>query len=70
MLSVASASTIMKPICDVRSLLLANDELAKHIRRRELILSGMKRSPWEALLCCYSRRLFSVLISSSMGFIA
>ena len=69
-LLVVLASMIMKLICDVRFLLLVNEELVKYIRWRELVLSGMKCSSWEVLLCCYFKCLLSALILSFVGFIA
>jgi hypothetical protein len=60
---------ITKLICEVRSLLFVNDALVKVISRRVLVLSGMNYSSFEALSCCYLRRLLSALISSFPRFI-
>src|SRR6266700_3345016 len=62
-------SVIIKPIWEDRLWLLAKDESVKIISLREslLVLSWMKRSPWEGLLICHCNYLLSCLVCSSFG---
>ena len=58
-----SARAIIKPICEDKSLLLANDASVKMINWRESGSSGAKRSPLVGLLIYYCRRLLRCLVS-------
>src|SRR5947207_15740820 len=64
-----SVRTITKPICEDKSLLLANDASVKTINWRESGSSGAKRSPLVGLSICHCRRLLRCLASSSFGLI-
>jgi len=65
-----SVSTIIKLICDNRSLLLAKEASVNTITLIEFRFSGIKVSPLIALLICYWMRLLSYLTFSFYGFTA
>jgi hypothetical protein len=66
---VASDSIITYPICDERSLLLANKASVNASSYKVLTSSLTNFSPLSRFLICQSRRLFKAFVSSSTGLI-
>jgi hypothetical protein len=66
---VASVNIITYPICDERSLLLANEASVNTSSYRVLTSNLTNLSPLSGFLICQSRRLFRALASFSAGLI-